>query len=48
MKISLHNLVCVRGREVFGLSLWAYNTKHALKLAKSLLAGSGYNPQSIG
>ena len=39
---TLHDLVCVRGKETFGLSLWAKDIKEALARARATVRESGY------
>lgn len=39
---QLHDLVCVRGKETFGLSLWAKDTKEALHGARLMLRDTRY------
>lgn len=43
MSTVMVRLACTRGKDTFGLTLQARNTKHALVLAKRLLDGSGYS-----
>lgn len=38
----LYNLVVVRGKETFGLTLWAESLQKAMAKARHLLIGSGY------
>lgn len=38
----LHHLVCVRGKDTFGLSLWEADLSKALAKARRLLSESGY------
>lgn len=40
--MQMIELVCVRGKEVFGLTLAAKDTKEALARARALLRESGY------
>jgi hypothetical protein len=42
MQMEMFELVCVRGKEVFGLSLWAKDTKEALAKARAMVRESGY------
>ena len=47
MNFSLYRLVCSRGSDQFGLSVWATSARHAMNKAKSLLTESGYSVYPI-
>lgn len=40
--MELHDLVCVRGRETFGLTLCAKDIKEAMARARAMVRESGY------
>lgn len=47
MNTSLIRLACTRGTDTFGLTILARNVRHALVLAKRLLAESGYTAHPL-
>lgn len=40
--MKLFNLVAVKGKDTFGLSLWAENIKQAMTVARRMVSSTGY------
>lgn len=40
--MKLFNLIAVKGKDTFGLSVWAKNIKDALSSGRRMLTNSGY------
>lgn len=39
---KLYKIICTRGKDHFGLSLWAYSPEQAIKRAEKFVGYSGY------